>query len=623
MKTIASLFASLLLISAFAGCFGGDISGCTDSDALNYDSDASDDDGSCDLPMSEEEVAAAIVAQMDILDPTSTSSEKYGMETTTSTSEDGMEMATTMTQIIDVENNRMRFEFNIDAGIMVINYEIRQVGETINVHSEDQWYLVRDANIDIAEMFEDAVGMIDDSDEENEEMWEDAEFECENGMAIPLDWANDGAEDCADGSDEGLTQQEIDARTVMDEVEPDEDGTMLPNFEIADASLLTMSTSGGHQFASITVDGQSIAYEFDAAGQLVGMELNQDGDSVSIQILYGDDLLFEVSESYERAAQPYMLEMDDVSGGTDWGYVETLYWDCSWAIKADAFSNFTVEEFTTAFDGQDEQSMPDWCGENVDAESLVIDDTATETFFEEGWVITNDGSWAMITPQEGGLDAVFWDYWQQLCDEDDGTWNASDETCSLTSSGTIEADGEFAHLVSDMDDDDWLRHAVVGDDTIIATLTEDMVYAQTVSPTVITYDIESDLPLEADAHDFRLDLGFSTYDEEEIDSNGGMVQSVSVSFNLADGMSGSAVDSDGANWSFEFIDTNGDSLIGPGDAFVIETDAEGASEWDVPSARLYDGWAEGYTDESPVKLPGFGLIGLISMLGIAALSRRP
>jgi hypothetical protein len=133
----------------------------------------------------------------------------------------------------------------------------------------------------------------------------------------------------------------------------------------------------------------------------------------------------------------------------------------------------------------------------------------------------------------------------------------------------------------------------------------------------LTYEVPADFIYEVSLSDLQLHAGMSEYsDDEEEDA----VFTQITSLDLSSAMETSYTDEDGATWDISYTDVDGDGLLSAGDIMTLSTDA--GSDSAEPTLRIYDTWAEGYTDESPALLPGFGLLGLLAVLSFAAVLVR-
>jgi hypothetical protein len=131
-----------------------------------------------------------------------------------------------------------------------------------------------------------------------------------------------------------------------------------------------------------------------------------------------------------------------------------------------------------------------------------------------------------------------------------------------------------------------------------------------------SFIIEDEMNFQNDLGEFRMDLGFV-----ETNDDGEEEFTLHLSFDLSQMQSGESTDSSGNNWAFNYYDMNGNDYLDAGDTIVVYTDYDDG--WgERPTVKLYHGWGEGYTDESPALLPGFTTLSTLFLLVVAALNRR-
>ena len=269
-KTNALLLSFLLAAMSLAGCFGGEddgpISGCTDSDAVNYDSSADDDDDSCVMAAPQSELEIAALAQMLALDQSRADGESYGIETMVKTDVEieGDSMVTEITtiEIFDAENDAMRYTYSYEMdGMQMAYYEVRQKGDIINVNSEDEWYNLNDELDNVSELFDALIlqGVGDD-------ITMGPYFTCDDGSEVQLEWVNDGMEDCSDGTDEGVSQEDIDEIMATGRLSP----LFFDEQEFAEFDW-SMTVANGYQTIFATVDNETYYINFDSELKMISL----------------------------------------------------------------------------------------------------------------------------------------------------------------------------------------------------------------------------------------------------------------------------------------------------------------------------------------------------------------
>ncbi|MDP6906191.1 MAG: low-density lipoprotein receptor class A repeat-containing protein [Candidatus Thalassarchaeaceae archaeon] len=696
MKMVHALIACLLVTTTLTGCLGGDdpISGCTDSGAVNYESSADDDDGTCVLPATQEVLEAAALTQLANLEQSRTSGEAYGMLTVTTTDtnieDDDIGTEITSIEIFDAENEAMRFTYHMTMnGMEMVYYEVRQKGDIINVNAEKEWYLVKDDQPNVEELFNAVVQQMDDDLGPS-----DIDFTCQNNATIPLSWVNDGANDCYDGSDEGVSQSEIDA-TIEAALAED---TGIINQQEFNEMDWTLEVANGYQSLVGEEEDGTLHLNFDENMNLASFTLvakdtealgaEFENNIITVSFLDGTELNVEVSDSYPPAASPFLIERD--YDATEFG------WDCEWSYDVPADQNITEDEINQAInlELENEEEFPEWCEEVFHNENQIHsfnDDDNSDYFWNHGF---------STDKHSGGWDAWYEEYHtmriegdtlistslhvseyiqsfycevngmsveiEQINDGVDDCPNGADEglqpdmenesylmcaelgsftyaiyieardSCETTTNlSDVRMDENYLNFVLDdrlemwyyedhyAGEEFWFKRSNatdIGENISVVGFLQDQYGLSTSSDGLepYAYVVEDDMKFQNNLDEFRLDLGWQSYndetDEEEF--------KLRVSFDLSQMQSGSSAGAAGNDWAFTYSDKNQNNLLDAGDTFVIYTNAEDGDSWNNPKVKLYHEWGEGYTDESPAILPGFTLLGTLCLLGIAALNRR-
>ncbi len=689
MKSVTMLLTCLLVTTAFAGCLFGDEdseSGCTDSGAVNYESSADDDDGSCVMPATQSELESAALTQLAALETSRANGEAYGIQTITisnvqDSEDDNVLTEITSIEILDPGNDAMRYTYHMEMnGMEMIDYEVKQKGDVINVNSEGEWYVVNDEVPNYAELLDAVITQVDEGDSES-----DAEYTCDNGATIPISWVNNGIDDCFDGTDEGVSQEDIDAAI---EAAEEEDSGFLNAEEFSEMNWDLVVENGYQSLVSDDDENGTIYINFDGNVQLVGFTvevIDTDTDElgmefednvVTVTFLDADQLNIEVSGSHAPAASPFKVETD---------YDFNLYtWDCDLVVHLAPGVNRTSQSLVDEINAANDPNMPDWCNDILspyELDDLIdVNNSGDTSHWSNGFAIIEDWGTGVDSWKINGN---YWvdflidvhDYARFVCDDgsnisinwvndgDDDCSDGSDEGISeqdafnqtivncVGGSGYSEITGtcdlnmtmdSFAinqnYLHINLADDvywyqtswdlihtshnHWFAHesayAATGNQNLsfVGTLTES--YADNSDGMVpYAYIIEDEMNFQNSLSEFRLDLGY-----ESMNDAGETQFNNRISFDLSQMQSGSDQDTGGYDWAFVYTDVNENGYLDAGDSFVIYTNAEGANQWDEPTVKLYHNWGQGYTDESPVLMPGFTFFSTICLLGIAALNRR-
>lgn len=688
MKPIHALVACLLISTSLAGCFGDDdeiISDCTDSDAVNYNPDADEDDGSCVMPAAQTELENAALTQVTDLDNRRSGGETYGvkmvMKTDSTIEGDSISTEVTIIEMYDSEDQSISYTYKYKLnGMDYGNYQVKQKGDVINVYSEDEWYLVNDEIGDSNNLLNAAIKKGNGDD-----ISMDPYFTCdEEEYDIPIDWVNDGLVHCQDGTDEGVTQEEIDAILA--------DGrqkTLFPDdLEFAELEW-TMTVEDGYQTISASNEEGIIYINFDENLQMVnfiaeavdseGLGAEFENTVSSIFILDDDEITVEVSDDYPPAASPLLVETN---------YQASKYvWNCELSYNIPANQIVSEDEINSSIESTPIVVLPEWCGDKYPSSDMIhtfTDDVEDDYFWNNGFSTTKRiGSYSssgtpifhtlriegdsLITASLNVSEHISMYY----CDEgtttisfaaindgvadctsgiDEDTQIANDylqctnlgyttiavyvestDSCETTTTlSQVMMDDEYLYFVlsetlemwdgwdKESGTEFWFKRSLAyGEDESQSIVAEasNCNYCTYNGMSPYSFIIEDEMNFQNHLDEFRLDLGFTEYND-----NGEEEFTLHVSFDLSQIQSGESTDDMGNNWVFDYYDMNGNDYLDAGDTIVVYTDYEDGDE--RPTVKLYHDWGGGYTDESPALLPGLTIFSTLSMLVIVALCRR-
>ena len=691
MKQVNALLLSILLATmSLAGCLGGEddpSSGCTDSDAINYDSGADEDDGSCVMPAELSELEAAGLQQMLEFDQKRSNGETYGQITVAETevTSDGDTTTTVITtsEKFNAEDQSMSYEYGYKMNGMTFgDYKVKQKGDIINVYSEDEWYIVNDEIGDPNNLLNIAIKKGSGGDISMEPY-----FTCDDGeYDIPIDWVNDGLEHCEDGTDEGVTQEEIDEILA----EGRQKRMFLSAIEFA-ALDWSMEVGDGYQTLVATGEEETIKLQLDAEMKLVhyiveaidseglGMEFE---DTISTTTIYDDSYInVVVSEDYPPAASPLLVE----------SYYEArdYFWNCTLSYNIPADQQIAEDEINSTIESGGSEAFPDWCigiQSNSDfVHTFDTDDENSDYLWETGFSTNRrSGGWTssypdfhtlridgykLITASLNVSDHISTFY----CDEgstslsfeaiNDGVSDCTDgadegdqpdidsgthlvcadlgwstiavyiettNSCETTTNLTyVMMDDEYLNFIISETLEDWnggneyagtefwFRNSNIdgNDDLSFVGEWSWNVLSDYNGLSPYPFVIEDEMNFQNHIDEFRLDIGFEEYDEDNGDDF-----TIHASFDLSQMQSGEATDSSGNNWAFTYSDTNSNGYIDHGDVIIVYTDY--GDGWDTPTVKLYHEWGNGYTDQSPAILPGFAMITTLLAFVAVALGRR-
>jgi hypothetical protein len=691
MKTIHALIACLLITTSLAGCFGDDddddpSTGCTDSDAVNYDSGADEDDGSCVMAAEQSELETAALTQMLDLDQRRSNGNSYGVEMvleTDSTIEgDSMSTVVTKIEIYDADDQSISYTYKYEIdGWEMGNYQVRQEGDIINVFSEEEWYLLNDENADSNNLLNAVIKKGNGDD-----ISMDPYFTCdEEEYDIPMQWVNDGFEHCEDGTDEGVTQEEI------DEILADgRQKTLFPDQEEFVELEWSMIVEDGYQTIYATNEEGDFYINFDENLRMVnyiaeavdseGLDAEFENTVSTITILVDDEISIEVSDDYPPAASPLLVER----------YYEArdFYWDCTLSYNIPADQIITEEEINSTIESSGSEQLPEWC-QGTQSNSDFVHTFATESSSEYLWntgfsTEKRSGDWG---PSPNIFHTLRIDGYKLITTSLNASEHVDSFSCdeggvSITfdaiNDGVADcANGADEGTQPDVESGTYMRCDGLGYYTIAVYVAATNSCETTTNLTYVMMDDEY--------------LNFIISEELEMwganDKSAGSEfwfknSSVSgdedLSF-IGEWSSNTLSDSNGLS-PFAFIIEDEMNFQNDLDEFILEigfeelndageeeftlhasfdlsqmqsgqsTDSSGNNwafsysdangnnyldagdtiivytdyedGWETPTVKLYHEWGQGYTDESPALLPGLTMLSTLFMLIVVALGRR-
>jgi hypothetical protein len=559
--------------------------------------------------------------------------------------EDGAEI--TMTIHINQNEDLMSFNMASDNGSATTNIEYQmmwgdavviEVDETLPKTSIPVWVDIEswgDDDADEDDTFycdngnEIPMDYVDDgwddcgdgSDESDD--GDDDTFYCDNGNEIPMEWVNDGDNDCGDWSDESDDENDIYWESYYGgycEWEGDSDG---------DDTVWWCKESQDDEYWNTwwyycehhdsdwhcTDDfGQSEEFEHSADGdEWSGSDDNGDGAPTPEEAMESVDANDDGYMSFQEFQDSW--DSDPTNPELDYDEVSILFDDCDY----DGSDLIDIDEMQCFIDGIVDM-LPDG-GDECDIECVF--------HLIDGWLEDMDehvtpSEWAAFVNSTGeemseedfeglsgfigmydyddseGLDwDEFQDAWNDCCaDDDDG-----EEMFTCDNGDEIPMD-----WVNDGEEDceDGSDEFDDGDDD-----------NQQEMPAVLIGYIAKNQTLNAPISDFETRF-LSDCHEEYDEETGEMVEpdldecTVEFSIPLAGGEANGV--------THTYTDLDGDGLVSPGDMLTLEG-------WDGQTRlEMYDTWASEYTSDSlanPPSLPGFGaLMALTVLLGAAFATRR-
>ena len=445
--------------------------------------------------------------------------------------------------------------------------------------------------------------MGDDYDSGDDDYYEET-FRCDDGETIPMNWVNDGDEDCDGGEDEnvdmgdggddsGTDDGPPSPQSLLDMTDTDQNGLM--DF---DEFITFMSEGDGEETAEYMT--QSVIDEFNEIFNSSDLDESDDLDLDELEqfIL---DLVEYMSTSDDGHDEMWTFHRDmsecdsDADGMVDFDELDACV---TMDLSNDGYGDEGVDGLRWMFDmvDADEDGMLDSdefedFAEMTSGEPMMVcyDRYADEidssvTSYEDCEAGDNNWIQALQPVNDGGSDSED----EFRCDDGETipmSWvNDGDEDCA---GGEDEDDmgGSDDHDHGDSDDSDEER---------VWYITNEM-----------------DFHFEGDMNDYSIVL--ATCEEDMDMETGEMTKDCStyMTVSMNDAMlEGSSV---------MFHDTDSSGTISDGDMIHV---SESDNDWN--EVRLYSSSADAYSDENPMhNTPGFtGIVGMLALLGAAFIRRN-
>ena len=551
----------------------------------------------------------------------------------------------TMNITIDENENLVSYSMHQDMGAegtMTMHYQVMwddaiviEVDDTlprtsipvwIDVQGEGEFVCGSGETIPI-DWVDDGWEDCEDGSDESDNHGEDVMYLCDNGEEIPWSWINDGYDDCYDGSDEATFEG------------GDDSG---PNF-IEESSLSCtrmMDTSMVQDDAADEWDGTNLDMS-DCGGEPT--EYYTDyvvGDTpvtapYSITVLVSEEDWSEMTgddtgDYCESEGGTYDSD-NDVCDLTFEGFRNDTHLQepiHDWIYESGAEDAEEAEMYCSNWVGGSYDADDDICfepvGEIIEADggALLINDG--EDYFEfyfldestgSGFLASIETSYGLLCDNGQVVDEYAYDDGWEDCDDGSDEPYQGEETSEFEcSDGTLIP---FSWV------NNWQYDCPDGSDEASFYQTtdngDDNNEQPDTLPPVITGFVADNQTLNAPIADFE--VHFISDCEGEYDEDTGMMTEPDLndctnefSIPLTGGQAGGV--------ALSYIDHDADGFVSPGDEVSIDWgDYDGDAE-----PELYDTWASEYSSQSaamPPALPGFGaLLGALCLLGAAFASRR-
>tara|TARA_B110000459_G_scaffold55970_1_gene62903 strand:+ start:2207 stop:4696 length:2490 start_codon:yes stop_codon:yes gene_type:complete len=453
--------------------------------------------------------------------------------------------------------------------------------------------------------------MGDDYDSGDDDYYEET-FRCDDGETIPMDYVNDGEEDCDGGEDEDTTDGSDNGGDNGEDQNSEDDGPPSPQ------SLLDMTDTDQNglmdfdEFITFLSEGdgeESAEY----MTQSVIDEFNEIFNSSDLD--ESDDLDLDELEQFLLDLDEYMSTSDD---GHDemWTFNREMS-ECD--SDADGMVDFDELDACVTMDiandgygdeGVAEQSLR-WMFDLVDAdEDGMLDSDEFEDFAE---MTSEEPMMVCYDRYADEIDSSVTSY--EDCEAGDNNWI---QALQPVNDGGSDSEDEFRcddgstipmSYVNDGDED-----CAGGEDEDDMGGSDDHDHGDSDDSDeerVWYITNEMDFHFEGDMNDYSIVL--ETCEEDMDMETGEMTKDCStyMTISMNDAMlEGSSV---------MFHDTDSSGTISDGDMIHV---SESDNDWN--EVRLYSSSADAYSDENPMhNTPGFtGIVGMLALLGAAFIRRN-
>ena len=457
---------------------------------------------------------------------------------------------------------------------------------------------VNDGDNDCGDNSDENVDRGDDGDDSGT----DERFTCDNGNDIPMDYVNDGDNDCGDNSDEN-----VDMGDGGDDSGTD-DGPPSPQ------SLLDMTDTDQNGLMDFD---EFITFMSEGDGEETGESMPQSVIDEFNEIFNSSDLDESGDLDLDELEQ-FIFDLDEYMSTSDDGHDEmwTFHRDMS-ECDSDADGMVDFDELDACVtmdlsnDGYGDEGVDGlrWMFDMVDAdEDGMLDSDEFEDFAE---MTSGEPMMVCYDRYADEIDSSVTS--EEDCEADDNNWI---QALQPVNDGGSDSEEEF------MCDDgttipmDWVNDGMDdcegGEDEDDMGGSDDHGDSDDSDEGRVWYITnEMDFHFEGDMNDYSIVL--ATCEEDMDMETGEMTKDCStyMTVSMNDAMlEGSSV---------MFHDTDSSGTISDGDMIHV---SESDNDWN--EVRLYSSSADAYSDENPMhNTPGFtGIVGMLALLGAAFIRRN-
>ena len=493
---------------------------------------------------------------------------------------DGMGEELTVMKMYVLTEDRINSLFtDVDAGTLVA------LPFSVSDSMDDEMFMCNDGEMIPMDYVNDGWDDCDGGEDEMDMGGSDDEFMCDDGETIPMDYVNDGYEDCAGGEDE------------FDDSEENGNG---PTFICGNGEEIPFEyVNDGGADCSDGADEQ----QYDSEGNETNWFDCMDGSQVWISQVNdgtedcpdGDDEMPDMGDDdHHDDDTPSPQELLNLTDSDSSGTMTMDEFNAYMGQDGEEIPQEMIDEFNLIFDEADSDDSGDLDIDELEQFIIDIDDYMMSMEDSEEMFTCDNGETIPMSWVDDGMDDCSDGSDEPEMDDGEGHGD-EDMVCYDMSTHTVDhtidnqADCEDAGYMWTEDQSD--DHD--GDDEIVMYITSEM-----------------DFYFEGDMSDYKIELASCDYDYDMETGEETSTCTTVMSIGLGDAKRDSDI---------MFHDADSSGTISVGDMIHIgETDVE----WD--KVRLYSISADAYSDENPMhNAPGFtGLVGMLALLGAAFIRRN-